>query len=43
VDKTTAKQPKVQHFESTGFHNPQTAAAAEKSGSYHYSSVEKSV
>jgi hypothetical protein len=31
VDKTTAKQPKIQQFESTGFQDPQ-AAAAETSG-----------
>ena len=31
VDKTTAQQPKVQQFESTGFQDPQ-AAAAETSG-----------
>ena len=35
VDKTTAQQPKVQQFESTGFQDPQTAA--ETSGSYYYS------
>ena len=33
VDKTTAQKPKVQQFESTGFQDPQTAAAAETSGS----------
>jgi hypothetical protein len=27
MDKTTAQQPKVQQFESTGFQDPQTAAA----------------
>jgi hypothetical protein len=36
VDKTTAQQPKVQQFESTGFLDPQTAA--ETSGSHCYSS-----
>jgi hypothetical protein len=36
VVKTTAQQPKVQQFESTGFQDPQTAAA-ETSGSYYYS------
>jgi hypothetical protein len=36
VDKTTAQQPTVQQFESTGFQDPQTAA--ETSGSYYYSS-----
>jgi len=36
VDKKTAQQPKVQQFESTGFQDPQTAAA-ETSGSYYYS------
>jgi len=41
VDKTTAQQPKVQHFHSTGFQDPQTAAA-ETSGSYYYSSDGKS-
>jgi hypothetical protein len=38
VDKITAQQPKVQQFESTGFQDPQTAAAAETSGRYYYSS-----
>jgi hypothetical protein len=42
VDKTTAQQPKVQQFESTGFQDPQTAAA-ETSGSYYYGSDGKSV
>jgi len=32
----------VQHFHSTGFQDPQTAAAAETSGSYYYSSDGKS-
>jgi hypothetical protein len=32
VYKTTAKQPKIQQFESTGFQDPQAAAAAETSG-----------
>jgi hypothetical protein len=41
VDKTTAQQPKVQQFESTGFQDPQTAAA-ETSGRYYYSSDGKS-
>jgi hypothetical protein len=36
VDKMTAQKPKVQQFESTRFHDPQTAA--ETSGSYYYSS-----
>jgi len=36
MDKRTVQQPKVQQFESTGFQDPQ-AAAAETSGSYYYS------
>jgi hypothetical protein len=35
VNKTTAQQPKVQQFESSGFQNPQ-AAAAETSGNQHH-------
>ena len=35
MDKRTAQQPKVQQFESKGFHDPQ--AAAETSGNYYYS------
>jgi len=34
VDKRTAQQPKIQQFESTGFQDPQ-AAAAETSGNYY--------
>jgi hypothetical protein len=36
VDKRTAQQLKVQQFESTGFQDPQ-AAAAETSGNNYYS------
>jgi hypothetical protein len=36
VNKRTAKQPKIQQFEFTGFQDPQ--AAAETSGNYYYSS-----
>jgi hypothetical protein len=32
----TAQEPKVQHFESTTFQDPQTAAAEETSGTYYY-------
>jgi hypothetical protein len=40
LSRSTAQQPKVQQFESTGFQDPQTEA--ETSGSYYYSSDEKS-
>jgi hypothetical protein len=36
MDKTTAPKPRLQPFESTGV--PGSAAAAETSGSYYYSS-----
>ena len=39
--KLFSQQPKVQQFESTGFQDPQ-AAAAETSGNYYYSSDGKS-
>ena len=38
MDTTTTQQPKVQQFESTGFQNPQkAAAAAETSGNNYHS------